>query len=73
MILLAAAEAARRMHDSSVAEELQVRIRHAVESLPESITEPSLPERFLASKPIRDIQHTLLQWGSLIPKSPSRK
>jgi tetratricopeptide (TPR) repeat protein len=53
-ILLAAADAARRLHDSPSAEGLRARARHVVQSLAESITEPPLRERFLASKPIRD-------------------
>jgi tetratricopeptide (TPR) repeat protein/predicted Ser/Thr protein kinase len=54
-ILLAAAETARRLHDTSSADSFRARARHVVRSLAESITEPPLRERFLASKPIRDI------------------
>jgi len=54
-ILRAAAEAARRLHDTSLTDDFRARARQAVQSLAESITEPSLRERFLASQPIRDI------------------
>jgi len=54
-ILLAAAEAARRLSDSASADELRAHARHVVRSLAESITETPLRERFLAAKPISDI------------------
>jgi len=54
-ILLAAADAARRLHDTSSADSLHARARHVVRSLAEFITEPALRERFLASNPIRDL------------------
>jgi hypothetical protein len=54
--LLAAADAARRLRDSSSAEDLDARTRHVVGSLAESITELALRQSFPASKPIRDIK-----------------
>jgi tetratricopeptide (TPR) repeat protein/predicted Ser/Thr protein kinase len=54
-ILLAAADAARRLHDASAAANFRARARHVVESLAESVTDPPLRQRFLASKLIRDI------------------
>jgi len=52
-ILLAAAEAADRLHDTSSADSLRARARHVIESLAESIAEPSLRQRFLSAQPIR--------------------
>jgi tetratricopeptide (TPR) repeat protein len=52
-ILLAAAEAARRLNDTTSADSLRARARHVVESLAESITEPTLRERFLSAQPDR--------------------
>jgi tetratricopeptide (TPR) repeat protein len=54
-ILLAASEAARRLHAASSAGDLRARARRVVQSLAESVTEPRLRERFLGSKAIRDI------------------
>jgi tetratricopeptide (TPR) repeat protein len=54
-ILLAAADAARRLHAGSSADDLRARARGLVQSLAESVTEARLRERFLGSKPIRDI------------------
>ena len=54
-ILLAAADAARRLHAGSSADDLRARARSLVQSLADSVTEARLRERFLASKPIRDM------------------
>ena len=54
-ILLAASDAACRLRETSSADSFRARARHVVRSLAESITEPSLRQRFQASKPIRDI------------------
>jgi len=54
-ILLAAADAARRLHDTSSADSFRARALHVVQSLAEAITELPLRQRFVASKPIRDI------------------
>jgi hypothetical protein len=54
-ILLAAADAARLLHDTSAADGFRARARHVVRSLAESISDPAQRNRFLAAKPIRDI------------------
>jgi len=54
-ILLAAADAARRLHQGSSADDLRARARGLVQSLAESVTEARLRERFLGAKAIRDI------------------
>jgi hypothetical protein len=55
-ILLAAADAAGRLHDTSSADNFRARARHVVQSLAESITEPTLREGFLASKALEGIR-----------------
>jgi tetratricopeptide (TPR) repeat protein len=54
-ILLAASDAARRLHANSTADDLRARARRVVQSLAESVSEMPLRERFLAAKPIRDL------------------
>jgi tetratricopeptide (TPR) repeat protein len=54
-ILLAAADAARRLHDTSSSDSFRARALHVVHLLAESITEPTLRQCFVTSKPIRDI------------------
>jgi len=55
-ILLAAADAAGRLHDASSADSFRARARHVVRSLAESITEAGLREGFLASKELESIR-----------------
>lgn len=54
-ILLAAADAARRLHDTASADSFQGQARHVIQSLAESITETALREGFLGAKAVRDI------------------
>jgi tetratricopeptide (TPR) repeat protein len=54
-ILLAASDAARRLHAGSSADDLRARARGVVQSLSASVTEAPLRERFLGAKAIRDI------------------
>jgi tetratricopeptide (TPR) repeat protein len=54
-IVLAAADAARRLHADSSAGDLRARARSLVHSLEESVTEAPLRERFLGAKVIGDI------------------
>jgi tetratricopeptide (TPR) repeat protein len=54
-ILAAASQAARGLKDDSGADDLRRRARHVIETLAGSITEVSLRERFLSSKPVRDL------------------
>jgi tetratricopeptide (TPR) repeat protein len=54
-ILLAAADAARRLHAGSSANDLRARARSVVQSLAASISEAPLREQFLGAKAIRDI------------------
>jgi tetratricopeptide (TPR) repeat protein len=54
-ILAAAADAARRLHDGSSADDLRGRARRLIQGLAESITETPLRERFLDAKAIREI------------------